>query len=107
MVLSGSSLNGYSYENDEASIQRALAGMSIIKRDSNFNQSIGFMLNNPMWRQRDLRSQQLLKNMFEDTSLEWLLEDLPQIARPLASERLSEIRKRPLLKEVQKIYYLL
>ena len=97
LVLSGSSLNGYSYENDEASIQRTLAGMSIIKRDVNFNQSIEFMLNNPMWRQGDLKSQKLLKNMFEDTSLEWLLEDLAQIAKPSASERLSEIRKRTLL----------
>ena len=97
LVLSGSSLNGYLYENDEASIQRGLAGMSIIKRDANFNQSIEFMLNNPMWRQRDLKSQKLLKNMFEDTSLEWLLEDLVQTSKPLASERLFEIRKKTLL----------
>jgi hypothetical protein len=35
--------------------------------------------------------------MFEDTSLEWWLDDLVQIAKPHASERLSEIRKRTLL----------
>ncbi len=35
--------------------------------------------------------------MFEDTSLEWFLDDLVQIAKPNASERLSEIRKRTLL----------
>ena len=97
LVLSGASLNGYSYENDEASIRRALAGMSIIKRDADFNQSIEFMLNDPMWRQRDLKSRKLLKNMFEDTSLEWLLKDLVQIAKPFAADRLSEIRKRTLI----------
>lgn len=97
LVLSGPSLNGYSYENDEASIKRALAGMSIIKRDEKFSQSIEFMIDDPMWKQRDLKSQKLLRNMFEDTSLEWFLDDLVQIAKPHASERLSEIRKRTLL----------
>jgi pimeloyl-ACP methyl ester carboxylesterase len=97
LVLSGSSLNGYLYANDEASKQRSLAGMSIIKRDENFNQAVEFMLDNPMWRQRNLKTRQRLKNMFVDTSLEWALDDLVQIATPHASERLSEITKRTLL----------
>lgn len=97
LVLSGSSLNGYLYENDEASSQRDLAGMSIIKRDENFNQSIEFMLANPMWRQRNLKTRQRLKNMFTETSLEWVLDGLVQIAKPYASERLFEIAKGTLL----------
>lgn len=97
LVLSGSSLNGYLYANDEASSQRDLAGMSIIKRDENFNQSVEFMLNDPMWRQSNLKTRQRLKNMFIDTSLEWVLDDLVQIGKPHASERLFEIRKRTLL----------
>jgi len=97
LVLSGSSLNGYLYANDEASSQRNLAGMSIVKRDENFDQSVEFMLDNPMWRQSNLKTRQRLKNMFMDTSLEWVLDDLVQIAKPHASERLFEIRKRTLL----------
>ena len=64
LVLSGSSLNGYLYANDEASSQRDLAGMSIIKRDENFNQSVEFMLANPMWRQTNSKTRQRLMNMF-------------------------------------------
>lgn len=88
LVLSGSSLNGYLYANDEASSQRDLAGMSIIKRDENFNQSVEFMLANPMWRQTNSKTRQRLMNMFTDTSLEWVLDELVQIAKPHASQRL-------------------
>jgi len=97
LVLSGSSLNGYLYANDEASSQRDLAGMSIVKRDENFNKSVEFMLDNPMWKQSNLKTRQRLKNMFMDTSLEWVLDDLVQIAKPHAAERLTEIKKRTLL----------
>lgn len=97
LVLSGPSLNGYTPTIDEASKQRSLTGMSIAKKDDNFNQSIEFMLDNPMWKQSNQKSRQLLKNMFMDTSLKWELENLEKIISPPASERLSEITKRTLL----------
>ncbi len=61
------------------------------------NQSIEFMLNNPMWRQSNPKARQCLKNMFIDTSLEWALEDIEKKLNPPASERLTEITKRTLL----------
>ena len=97
LILSGSSLNGYNPTVDEASKQRSLAGTSIAKRDKNFNQSVEFMLDNPMWRQSNPKSRQHLKNMFMDTSLEWALEDIEKTLNPSTSERLSEIAKRTLL----------
>lgn len=97
LVLSGSSLNGYNATVDDESKQRSLAAMSIVKRDENFNQSVEFMLENPMWKQSNSKARQHLKNMFMDTSLKWALEDLGKIVKPTASERLSEITKRTLL----------
>ncbi|WP_026881102.1 alpha/beta fold hydrolase [Clostridium akagii] len=97
LVLSGSSLNGYNPTYDEASKQRYLAGISIAKRDEKFNQSVEFMLDNPMWRQRNPKARKCLKNMFIDTSLEWALEDIEKTLNPPASERLREITKRTLL----------
>lgn len=97
LILSGSSLNGYNPTVDEASKQRSLAGISIAKRDENFNQSVEFMLDNPMWRQSNPKARQHLKSMFMDTSLEWALEDIEKTVNPPASERLSEITKRTLL----------
>lgn len=97
LVLSGSSLNGYKYAIDEATRQRALVGISIAKKDINFDKSIDFMLNDPMWRQSNPMARQRLKNMFTDTSLEWALEDMERIAYPPAAERLSEIAKKTLL----------
>lgn len=97
LILSGSSLNGYNTVYDEASKQRYLAGISIAKRDENFNESVEFMLDNPMWRQSNPKARQRLKEMFMDTSLEWALEDIEKTLNPPASERLSEITKRTLL----------
>lgn len=98
LILSGPSLKGYNPIFDEASKQRSLAGISIAKRDKNFNQSVEFMLDNPMWRQSNPKNRQHLKNMFMDTSLEWALEeDIEKTVNPPASERLSEITKRTLL----------
>jgi pimeloyl-ACP methyl ester carboxylesterase len=97
LILSGSSLNGYNPIVDEASKQRSLAGISIAKRDKNFNQSVEFMLDNPMWSQSNPKARQHLKNMFMDTSLEWALEDIEKTLDPSTSERLSEIAKRTLL----------
>jgi pimeloyl-ACP methyl ester carboxylesterase len=71
--------------------------MSIVMRDDNFNQSVEFMLNNPMWRQANPMARQQLKNMFMETSLDWLLDDTVQIYNIQAVERLSEINKRTLL----------
>ncbi|MFL0266795.1 alpha/beta fold hydrolase [Candidatus Clostridium radicumherbarum] len=90
LVLSGSSLNGYNIIEDDASKQRSLAVMSIAKRDENFNESVEFMLDNPMWRQSKPNAHQRLKKMFTDTSLEWALEDTEKKVNPPASERLSE-----------------
>lgn len=97
LILSGSSLNGFEPTIDEVSRQRSLAGMSIVKRDNNFDHSVEFMLNDPMWMQSNPRNRQFLKEMFIDTSLKWLLEDMVQIAYPPASKRLSEITKRTLI----------
>lgn len=97
LVLSGSSLNGHNITADDASKQRSLAVISIAKRDENFNQSVEFMLDNPMWRQSNPKARQHLKNMFTATSLEWSLEDIEEKVNPPASERLSEITKRALL----------
>ncbi|MFL0245545.1 alpha/beta fold hydrolase [Candidatus Clostridium stratigraminis] len=97
LVLSGSSLNGYDVIVDEVSKERSFAVMSIVKRDENFNQSIEFMLDNPMWKQSNPKARRLLRNMFLDTSLEWALEDIEKLINPPASERLSEITKRTLL----------
>lgn len=97
LVLSGSSLNGFNPTMDEASRQRSLAGVSMARRDVNFDKSVEFMLNDPMWRQNNPKARQQLKDMFTSTSLEWALEDMATIACPPASERLSEITKRTLL----------
>jgi pimeloyl-ACP methyl ester carboxylesterase len=97
LILSGPSLKGYNPNVDEASKQRSLAGISIAKRDKNFNQSVEFMLYNPMWMQSTPKARQHLKNMVMDTSLEWALEDIEKAVNPPASERLSEITKRTLL----------
>jgi pimeloyl-ACP methyl ester carboxylesterase len=70
LILSGSSLNGYNPTYDEASKQRYLAGISIAKRDENFNQSVEFMLDNPIWRLSNPKAREHLKNMFMDTSLD-------------------------------------
>ncbi|MGV8983394.1 alpha/beta fold hydrolase [Clostridium sp.] len=97
LILSGPSLNGYSPTVDEASKQRSLAGISIAKRDENFNRSVKFMLDNPMWRQSNPSARQHLKSMFVDTSLEWILKAIEKTLNPSAAERLSEIAKRTLL----------
>lgn len=97
LVLSGSSLNGFKYDIDETTRQRSLAGMSIAKRDINFDNSVEFMLNVPIWKQSNPKAHQRLKNMFRDTSLGWALEDIEIIAYPPASERISEIVKKTLL----------
>jgi pimeloyl-ACP methyl ester carboxylesterase len=97
LILSGPSLNGFKPTIDDASQLRSLAGMSIVMRDDNFNQSVEYMLNNPMWRQANPMARQQLKNMFMETSLDWLLDDTVQIYNIQAVERLSEINKRTLL----------
>ncbi len=97
LILSGPSLNGYNFTIDEASKQMSLAGMSIAKRDERFNQSVEFMLENPVWRQSNPKARQHLKNMFVNTSLKWALKDIERIVSPPASQRLSEITKRTLL----------
>lgn len=97
LVLSGPSLNGYSAVVDEASLKRSKAGLSIVKRDKDFDQSIDFMLKDPMWRQSNLKDHQRLKDMFMDTSLEWILDNLVQTAYPPAAERLCEITEKTLL----------
>lgn len=97
LILSGPSLNGYRFIVDEESKLRSLAVMSIAKRDKDFNKSIEFMLDNPMWRQSNPKARQHLKNMFLDTSLEWALGDIEKTVNPPASERLSEITKNTLL----------
>ncbi|MDF2882823.1 MAG: alpha/beta hydrolase [Clostridiaceae bacterium] len=97
LILSGPSLNGYNFTRDEVSRQISSAGISIAKRDENFNESVEFMLNNPVWRQSNPKAREHLKNMFINTSLEWELRDLEKIESPPASERLSEITKRTLL----------
>ena len=97
LVLSGPSLSGYSPTVDDVSEQMSLAGMSIAKKDEKYNESVEFMLNNPIWKQSDSKARQHLKNMFMDTSLEWALEDIAKTVNPPASERLSEITKRTLL----------
>ena len=97
LILSGPSLNGFKYTIDEPTRKRSLAGMSIAKRDINFDKSIEFMLNDPMWRQSNLNAHERLKRMFTDTSLEWALKDMEIKASPPASERLSNIAKNILL----------
>lgn len=98
LLLSGPSLNGYNAANDEASRKRLLAAISIAKRDENFNQSVEFMLADPMWRQCDPKAHDHLKDMFMDTSLEWALDDnIEKLINPPAPGRLSEITKRTLL----------
>lgn len=97
LILSGPSLRGYNPTIDEASKHRSLAGISIAKRDENFIRSVEFMLDDPMWRQSNLKARQRLKEMFMDTSLRWALKDLEKAANPPALERLSEITKRTLL----------
>ena len=97
LVLSGPSLNGYMPAIDEASEKRSLAGISIVKKDENFEASVGFMLDDPMWRQSKPQARQRLKDMFINTSLDWLLDDTIHITDSPATERLSEIDKRTLL----------
>lgn len=97
LVLSGASLNGFAGTIDEASKQRSAAGMSIVKRDHNFAQSVEFMLNDPMWRLDDPRQRERLKGMFEGNSLAWALANWVRAAEPPAAGRLSEIRQRTLL----------
>ena len=97
LVLCGPSLNGYKPLIDEASHNRSVAGMSIVKRDNNFNQSVEFMLDDPMWKQSNPKTRKHLKNMFIDTSLAWVLDDMVLISSVPASNRLSEIKKRILL----------
>ena len=43
------------------------------------------------------KARQHLKNMFMDTSLEWVLKDIEKTLNPVTSERLSEIPKKTLL----------
>lgn len=97
LILSGASLNGYVSKIDEASEQRFQAGMSIIKRDKKFDESIDFLLNSPMWRQSNPSAHNRLKEMFIDTSLKWILEDKLQMLNPNAAQRLSEIKKETLI----------
>ncbi|MDR3594485.1 alpha/beta fold hydrolase [Clostridium sp.] len=97
LILSGPSLNGYKPIIDALTKQMSLAGISIARRDDNFNQSIEFMLSSPIWRQSNLNKQKHLKNMFEDTSLEWALKDIDKTVSQPAVGRLSEITKRTLL----------
>lgn len=97
LILSGPSLSGYNPTIDEASRLRSLAGMSIVKRDENFNQSFEYMLNDSMWRQANPNASKLLKNMFMDTSLDWLLDDSLEIYNIAAVDRLLEINKRTML----------
>lgn len=97
LILSGPSLNGYNFTADYKSKLMSLAVMSIARRDKDFNKSVEFMLNNPVWRQNNPKACQRLKNMFLDTSLEWALRDIEKIAEPSASERLSEISQKTLL----------
>lgn len=97
LILSGSSLSGYKAADDEISKKSTLAGTSIAKKDENFNQSIELMLDNPMWKQSNPKSREHLKNIFMDTSLEWVFGDIEKIINPPASERLSEITKKTLL----------
>lgn len=97
LILSGSSLNGYEPTIDEASDKRSAAGISIVNRDKDFFKSVEFMLDDPMWRQSDPNAHQRLRDMFMDTSLEWILKDMILTACSPASKRLSEITKRTLL----------
>jgi pimeloyl-ACP methyl ester carboxylesterase len=97
LILSGPSLNGYKFTVDDKSKLMSLAVMSIARRDKDFNKSVEFMLDNPIWRQSNLKAHQCLKNMFLDTSLEWALEDIERTIKPPASERLSEISQKTLL----------
>ena len=97
LVLSGPSISGFKPTIDEASQLRSLAGISIVKRDEKFKQSVEFMLGDPMWRQGNQKAHQHLRNMFMDTSLGWILDDTIQIENVPAVEKLCEIDKRTLL----------
>ncbi|PJI08086.1 MULTISPECIES: alpha/beta fold hydrolase [Clostridium] len=97
LILSGPSLNGYNFTVDDKSKLMSLAVMSIARRDKDFNKSVEFMLNTPVWRQSNPKAHQRLKSMLLDTSLEWALKDIAEIAKPPAVERLSEISQRTLL----------
>ncbi|GKX67940.1 alpha/beta fold hydrolase [Inconstantimicrobium mannanitabidum] len=97
LILSGPSLNGYQKLAGEVSTEVSLATVSIASRDENFEKSVEFMINTPIWRQNDAESQARLKNMFLDTSLEWALKDIEVVANPPAAERLHEIDKKTLL----------
>jgi pimeloyl-ACP methyl ester carboxylesterase len=97
LVLSGPSLNDFKFDIDKETKQRSMAGISIAKKDNDFDKSVEFMLNDPMWRQGNTKAHERLKKMFMDTSLEWALEDIVEAASPPASERLYEITKRTLL----------
>ena len=97
LVLSGSSLNGFKPTLDDASRKRSSAGLSIATRDEQFNQSVEFMLEDPMWRQGNLKTKQNLKEMFMETSLGWCLDEMVQISDLPAYERLSEIKNKVLI----------
>lgn len=97
LIISGPSLSGYSPVMDVASRLRSQAGMSIVKKDEQLNESIDFMLRDPMWRQESMPAQQLLRKMFEETSLGWLLNEKIEIKTQSAAQRLSELHKRTLL----------
>jgi len=97
LVLSGPSLIGYNFTADEASKQMSLAAISIANKDDNFEKSVEFLLDNPIWKQKDPIAHKHLKNMFMNTSLKWALKDLEIVINPPAAERLPEILKNTLL----------
>jgi GrpB-like predicted nucleotidyltransferase (UPF0157 family) len=97
LILSGASLNGFNITVDEASKVRSELGMSIVTRDKDFDSSVDLMLKDPMWKQSNPIAHEHLKDMFMDTSLEWILGDIIQQANPPAAQRLSEINKKTLI----------
>ncbi len=93
LILSGSSLNGYKVEaKDVESIRRYEAGLSLVKKDENYEKAIEFLLNDPMWKQEDIQTQEHLRKIFTDTSLKWILQNYVKQIDPPAVERLSEIQ---------------
>jgi pimeloyl-ACP methyl ester carboxylesterase len=97
LVLSGPSINGFKPNIDEASQRRSLMGISIVKGDDELDKSIEFMLDDPMWRQCNPRAHNHLKKMFQETSLEWLLDTAINVQCLPSYNRISEINNRTLL----------
>ncbi len=98
LILSGPTINNYRTESsNEEYAKLEAAELSIIKKDKNFNESVDYLLNNPIWKQKNDFIQSYVKDILIESSLEWMLENFSKELCPPVIERLSVINIPTLL----------